>query len=243
MPLATHALPGDHLVVVLVTGHQRVVELPVVLEGVTAARRGDAIGIIDAERPAADIHFMGAVVERFAGAPDAEPVPVVGLDVVLVGLARRRALPQIPVERGRHGNRLAVADGFPRIVIPALGEVGAADQARVDLVDDLDGVRGRALLGAHLHQLAVFLLRFDQQRALAGIVAAGFFNVDVLPGLKSEDGHRRMPVIGRGDGDGVDILALENLAKVLLALRRRSPSIWLVLAANLARMLLSTSQT
>ena len=108
---------------------------------------------------------------------------------------------------------------YPGIVVPALGEIGSADQASVDLVDDLDGVRRRALLGAHLHQLAVFLLRFDQKRALARVVAAGFFNVDVLSGLKSEDGHRRMPVIGRGDRDGVNILALENLAKILLRSR------------------------
>src|SRR6202162_5893144 len=36
----------------------------------------------------------------------------------------------------------------------------------------------------------------------------------MLPGLKTGDGHRRVPVIGRGDGDGVDIFLLENFAEV-----------------------------
>ena len=164
-----------------------VVELPIVLEGVTATRCGDAIGIIDAQRPAAYIHFMRAVVQRFAGAPDAEPVPVVGLHIVLIRLAWRRALPQIPVERSGNGDNFAVSDGFARVVVPALREVGAANQPVVDLVDDLNGVRRRALLRAHLHQLAVFLLRLHQQRALPGIVAAGLFDIDVLARLQCQE--------------------------------------------------------
>ena len=84
----------------------------------------------------------------------------------------------------------------------------------MNLVDDLDGVRRGALLGAHLHQLAVFLLRAHQQRALGGVVAAGLLDVDMLAGLQSGDGHGRMPVFGRGDGDGVHILLFENVAEV-----------------------------
>ena len=87
-------------------GVERVVELPVVLELVASACCGDAIGKIDAERPAADIDLVGAVVERLARAPDLEPVPVVGLDVVLVRLTRCRALPEVPIERGGHGSGL-----------------------------------------------------------------------------------------------------------------------------------------
>ena len=98
--------------------------------------------------------------------------------------------------------------------------------AIVNLLDDLDGVRRGALLGAHLHELAVFLLRGDEERAFGGIVAAGLFDVDVLAGFDAGDGHGRVPVVGRGDGDGVDVFALEELAEVAfgLAVRSRVPS-------------------
>ena len=85
----------------------------------------------------------------------------------------------------------------------------------MNFVDDLDGEGRGALLGAHLHQLAVFLLRLDEQRAFGGVVAAGLFNVDVLARLQAGDGHGRMPVVGRGDGDGVYILEFQDLAEVL----------------------------
>jgi hypothetical protein len=90
----------------------------------------------------------------------------------------------------------------------------------VDLVDNFYGVRGGALLGAHLDQLFVFLLGLDQHFAFGGIVAAGFFDVDVLAGLKTGDSHRSVPVIGRGDGDGVDIFLFKNFAEVFFGCGR-----------------------
>ena len=40
----------------------------------------------------------------------------------------------------------------------------------------------------------------------------------MLSGLEAEDGKRGVPVIGGGDGDGVDVFGLEHLAEVLLGL-------------------------
>ncbi len=86
----------------------------------------------------------------------------------------------------------------------------------MNLLDNFDGVRRGALLRAHLHELAVFLLRADQECAFAGVVAAGFFNVDVFAGLQAQNRHRRMPVIGRGDRNGVNFFQFEHLAEVLI---------------------------
>jgi hypothetical protein len=88
-----------------------------------------------------------------------------------------------------------------------------------DLVHDLDGVRRGALLRAHLHQLARFLLRFDQHYALGGIVAAWLFDVDMLACLNARDGHRRVPVVGRCDGDRIDFFQREEVAEVFLGCR------------------------
>src|SRR5206468_4361622 len=96
--------------------------------------------------PAADVHFMRPVVQGFARTPAAEPVPVIRLIVIVILGARRRALPQIPVELLGYGRWLAGADGLARVRVPALGHVGRADEPVVNLVHDLDGVRRRALL-------------------------------------------------------------------------------------------------
>ena len=57
-------------------------------------------------------------------------------------------------------------------------------------------------------------MRGDQQLAFARVVAGGLFDVDVLAGLEPEHGHGRVPVVGRGDGDGVDLSGLESVAKI-----------------------------
>ncbi len=90
----------------------------------------------------------------------------------------------------------------------------------MNLLDHLDGVVGGALLIANLDQLAVLLLRGHQQLALAGVLAGGFFDIHVLAGLEAEHGHGRMPVVGRGHGDSVDLFGFEDAAEIAFALGR-----------------------
>ncbi len=84
----------------------------------------------------------------------------------------------------------------------------------MNFADDLDGVRRGALLGSHLHLLAVLAHGLEEQRTFSRVVATGLFYIDVLASLQSVDGHWGVPVIGRGDGDGVDVFLFENLAEV-----------------------------
>src|ERR1019366_1038815 len=74
--------------------------------------------------------------------------------------------------------------------------------------------RRRTLLIPHLHQLAVLLLRLNEQLSLARIMARWVFDVDMLAGLQSKHSHRRMPVVGSSDADRVHILRLKRLAEV-----------------------------
>ena len=41
------------------------------------------------------------------------------------------------------------------------------------------------------------------------------FDVDVLAGLQRPDGRQRVPMVGRCDDDGVDVLVVEHAAKIL----------------------------
>src|ERR1039458_214367 len=124
-------------------------------------------------------------------------MPVVRLDIILIGLARRGALPQVPVEVGWYRRYFADANRLAGIAVPALGRVGATDQTIMYLLDDVNVEGRRTALGPHLHELLIFLLRLNEERSLGRIVATGLFYVDVLPSLKSCDGHRSVPVVWR----------------------------------------------
>ena len=47
------------------------------------------------------------------------------------------------------------------------------------------------------------------------VVTAGLLDVDVLPRLSGPDRHERVPVIGPGDRDPIDVLVVKNPANVL----------------------------
>ena len=49
----------------------------------------------------------------------------------------------------------------------------------------------------------------------ARIVSERLFDVDVFAGVAGVDGHRYVPMVGAGDQDRIDILAIEDLAIVL----------------------------
>src|SRR5262249_27382529 len=60
---------------------------------------------------------------------------------------------------------------------------------------------------------------FDRDAAFVDIVAARFLDVDILARLAGPNGHQGVPVVGRGDGDGVEGFILQCLADVLDHLR------------------------
>ena len=159
---------------------------------------------------------MGAVVERLAGAIDFEPVPVVRVYVVTIGTAGDGTLPQIPGKLRRHRHFLPCPNRLPNIAVPGFREVGPANGAGANFVDDLNRVPRRTLLRPHLYQLSVFLLCLNEQCSFGRIVAAGLLYVDVLSRLQTGDCHRGMPVVGSGNANRVDLFAVKNLAKILL---------------------------
>ncbi len=72
---------------------------------------------------------------------------------------------------------------------------------------------------AHLGDALVLLGRGHHGPALGDPVRQRLLAVDVLAGLAGQDGRDRVPVVGRGDHDGVDILAVEHLAEIVVGLR------------------------
>src|SRR5439155_24758797 len=59
----------------------------------------------------------------------------------------------------------------------------------------------------------------DDAPAFADVVADRLLDVDVLAGLNGPDGRQRVPVIGRGDADDVDVAVFHDAAQILDELR------------------------
>jgi len=67
-----------------------------------------------------------------------------------------------------------------------------------------------AALRAVLDDHTVLLLGFDDSPAFEVVVAQGLLDVDMLASLAAPDRHQRVPVIGRRDADGVEVLVFRR---------------------------------
>jgi hypothetical protein len=110
---------------------------------------------------------------------------------------------------------IGTADRIAAFVAQAAGDGAAAEAAGANELDRLADAGVAANLGAGLADLVVMPRRFDEAPAFPDVVAHRFFDVDVLAGLHCPDRGERMPVVRRGDSDGVDFLVVHDAAQVL----------------------------
>ena len=96
----------------------------------------------------------------------------------------------------------------PRAERPELAGVDRLLQLAVRVV--------AASVEAHGHDLARVLLRVHHRAALGDRRREGLLAVDVLAGLDRVDRHDRVPVVGRGDADGVHVWIREQRLVVLV---------------------------
>ena len=54
----------------------------------------------------------------------------------------------------------------------------------------------------------------DQQPPFADVVRDRLFDIDVLAGVAGQNRRGRMPMVGRGDDDGIDRLVVEDFAEI-----------------------------
>src|ERR1700677_1231350 len=130
---------------------------------------------------------MDAVVAQFGGAPIPKPMPVVGKDVRPERLFGSGSLPQRIVEVIRNRRRFGVADGEAMIHVPTARKKDFAQLAATDGLDGINDPGPTATLAAQLHKTFVFLRCSDGQAAFMGVVAAGFFDIDMLASGASQN--------------------------------------------------------
>ena len=169
-------------------------------------------GVLDG--PAGDVHLMDALVAHVAVAEVPEPVPVVMDEVAVEGLFGSGAEPEVEVYVAGDFFVGLVADAPAGFAAVAFGDKEFAVLAAVNGGDLLGPAAAGAALRAVLDDAVVFAGGFNALAAFEDVVAAGFLDVDVFAGLASPDGDEGVPVVGRGDGDGVDVFVFQKIANV-----------------------------
>ena len=135
-----------------------------------------------------------------------------GIDEMHAQIADHAAAGELPAREPRAdaGDARATQPERPRMV--NLAEVAALD----------DGARGlRVFVEAKIlrdHERAFHgLRRLDHLRGFLGIEGHRFFHEHVLARLERVDGDGRVEMVRQGDGDGVDVRLLQQLAVVGVA--------------------------
>ena len=141
--------------------------------------------------------------------------PAPSTEVLGVGAGRGRAEPELEVEAGGRGGDAGGAagggGGSPDVDVPELADAAVADEGAGEAED-----AGGALLGAELEDAFVAVDVFAQGPVFGEVEAHGLFEVNVLAGADGGQGGEHVPVIGGGDEDGVEVLAGDQFAEVVV---------------------------
>ena len=188
----------------------RRVEDAVLAVAAAPAFEGHRAGRIRAKPPLRNVAVVADPVHELPAAPVGNPAPI-PVAHALVGTRRRGADPEIPVETVRHRCARNAESVFQPCAVPARQtNFDARDLADASVPHQLDGaahLAARTLPAAGLPHAAVALDGADEGASFAKVVGEGLFAEDVLAAVGGEHADGRVPVVRRGDEDGVDVVA------------------------------------
>ena len=222
--IVAHRRGDDDLAALVVVGHHGgdVGNVAAVILHVEPAAADDPAGEADARGQ----EHVGELVDEQVGVHAAAEVPVTAplgvlgpVERLIRGEAELGPQEHLPVDRlGGHLSQ--------ERVVPPLADVAVAVVAGLDLHDVADLARGHHVVGHLPDRLGGRLdadgedllgpgLGLGDPPGLVDGVAHRLLAIDVLAGVHRVDGHLGVPVVGRADHDGVDVLGGEDLAIVL----------------------------
>ncbi len=122
--------------------------------------------------------------------------------------------PEVPVEIGG-----GLGDGFKAEGVSAAREeevalVDVADDAGVEEFDGFAEGSPPAALGSAGGDAVVLAGGFNELGAFEDVMGDGLFDVNIFAGLHGPDGGEGMPMVGGGDGNGVDGFVIEGASHV-----------------------------
>jgi type VI protein secretion system component VasA len=97
-------------------------------------------------------------------------------------------------------------------------------------------------MGSHLNDPMELSGRIANQLALADRLRQGFFDVYILARVAGEQSHMRVPVVRRGDDDGINVLVFEEAPESPSPGRERAFERFRAAARSFARIASSMSQ-
>src|SRR6185437_5381523 len=174
-----------------------------------------------AQPPACLVHFMDALVAEIAVARVPNPMPIVMETLAHKRTHRRGAAPQIVVATlGRLLWPAHFADAAARLVAQTTRHLDFAELARVQEGHCFLQAGAAAALRTGLTDAIILASRLDDAATFADIVADRLFDIHIFAVLQRPNSGESVPVIGRGDGDDVDVFVFDDFANVLLELGR-----------------------
>ena len=184
------------------------------LETTSKGHDAGGVGLIFIESPGCDVELVGALVVHVAVAGFPEPVPVVVGVIGVVVIDLGRTAPEIPVEVFGWSGYFIDADAAAGFAAVSVRDLEATEFACANRFAETGNICIGATLGAVLDHDAVFLLGFNADASFCHVVAHGLFDVDVLSGLSGPDGHEGVPMVGSGDGEGIEVFVTKSFADV-----------------------------
>ena len=131
---------------------------------------------------------------------------------------RRRTLPHIPVETGGHGSFLE----RPLAATMRQPDIDVLELAQAAVADQLTGkaeILVTTLLAAGLENAFGFAHGFHQSFPFVDRQRERFLTVNILARLERGEIDQRVPMVGRAIDDEMNVIALEQLAEILVRLR------------------------
>src|SRR5712672_722817 len=173
-------------------------------------------GLIGFHGPVHNVNPVGEQISHGATARVPKPAPEIE-SLCVERLLGSAALPLLPIE-GLHVDRLERLRCVGEIVLPPIGADlrNAAEAAALNEIHGVAKVAPTALLHAALQDLFAGADGAGESGAFLESVRDGLFKIDVLAGCEGVNGHADVPVVWRGDDDGVELL-VEDLAIIDMA--------------------------
>ena len=171
-------------------------------------------GIVSGKDVADGVVDVSGIVEK----PKPEDAPSTGPPpkntLIVVGPPWRRSEPAIVIDVGGNWLLGEQADGCKIALKIDMNLGNLADPAVANDVHGLAHRGVRALHAADLKDAAIAFFCCHNGRCLVQREGHGFFDKNILSGAHGIDRNRRMPVVGRGDDNGVDIAVGHDVAVI-----------------------------
>src|SRR5271157_1709446 len=219
--------PSQHQVSVFVSEHLGVWNLLRILEpvnpGIARHARGKGVLYSPAQRlnpPNSRIQHMYALIAQLAVSVVPEESPVVVETIDVEWLFRRRPEPNVIVHGCRWITVGRVPDGRAQLALPGIDFANFPQLPGFQIFNGALKVRRTPILCADLANPLVSTYRITHHLSVLNGLRQRFFDINILPCLARQDSNPRVPVVGRGNEDSVDVFVVQHPLELLGSPRR-----------------------